>query len=363
MGILVFGNGSTGIDKGHYFVNKHTGNFLAKINEKYPVSFCQPTKKNELNEDLLNYDISNIGIRHIDLDGIINVGSLTKIFIEIIKSDFVYLFFPGSLSRIAAILCIITSKSFGIYLRGQYFNKYKFDKAIISRAKFILTVSPSFRDSILQSNSRISIIKPMIELTLNDLYTEEKMINYNFFNILFVGRVEERKGILDLLKIALLLDAKGLSFHMKIIGGGDMFGQCKKEIDENGLNGKVMLVGQISDKEKMSHYYQNADVFIFTSHDEGFPRVLYEAMAYKLMIFTTFVGGIPGRMIDGNNCIEIPAKNPELASQIIFDGLMNNIEKLKTLAENGQSTVKNILLGDENRHEDQFIVEYERSFK
>ena len=64
-----------------------------------------------------------------------------------------------------------------------------------------------------------------------------------------------------------------------------------------------------SGKTDLMRFYRKAHIFIFPSYHEGFPRVLYEAMINSLPIVTTMVGGISGRMVDGENCIGIPAKS------------------------------------------------------
>src|SRR5690606_38454374 len=97
-----------------------------------------------------------------------------------------------------------------------------------------------------------------------------------------------------------------------------------------------------------------ADLFIFPSHHEGFPRVLYEAMASALPIFTTFVGGIPGRMVHLQNCIEIPVKNGVYSAEIIVS-YMKDRNVMERIGRNGQKTLENIVMGNPIKHEDLLI--------
>ena len=115
----------------------------------------------------------------------------------------------------------------------------------------------------------------------------------------------------------------------------------------------------ISNKEELKSFYDNADIFVFTSHDEGFPRVLYEAMASGMPIFTTFVGGISGRMVDAENCFEIPVKNAEAATKVILDNLCSP-SNLRVVGVAGQETLRNIVSGKLMSH-DQLLLKALRS--
>ena len=85
--------------------------------------------------------------------------------------------------------------------------------------------------------------------------------------------------------------------------------------------------------------YKNADFFILPTHHEGFPRVLYEAMITALpIITTTMVGGIPGRMEDGKNCIAIDVKNSKAIVAAIKQ-LVGNFKLYNSISQEGQNTV------------------------
>ena len=80
-------------------------------------------------------------------------------------------------------------------------------------------------------------------------------------------------------------------------------------------------------------------ICLYFLHHEGFPRVLYEAMASALPIFTTFVGGISGRMKNLDNCIEIPSKNGTASAEIIYK-YINDKKTLKLIGEAAQKKLK-----------------------
>lgn len=349
--LLIIGNGSTGIDnQGNSFINKHTGNFLVELSKDFDVTFFQNTIHHEKDRDLSSFNLKNSKINYIKAAKTLKVNLLRQIFKLVTNFDLVYIFFPGTLSRITAIFCILTGKKFGVYLRGEKIDEYFFDKMIINRAKFILAVSPFFVQKLSRLNKNVEVIKPMIDITEKDFFADSKSINRDKVKILTVGRVEKRKGIYEFLELAQLIKNSDSNIHIDIVGGGEIIEEINKEINHKDLQNIIKLHGQISEKSLLKVFYLNADLFLFLSHDEGFPRVLYEAMAYKLPIFTTFVGGIPGRMIHNVNCIEVSLKS----SKNVFDQIIEELQdydKLKNLAVNGQLELSKIIASRSNTHQ------------
>ncbi|NQX55207.1 glycosyltransferase [Pedobacter panaciterrae] len=351
MRVLVIGNGSTGIDNNEkFFINNHTGDFLLKIKEFHDVTFVQNVTKFDSNNNLQNFDLKSNAIKHELIHNNKSFNGLFRLFRLIKKSDFIYIFFPGTLGRIAGLISIILKKRTGLYIRGQYYKQYKLDENILRSIKFILTVSPHFISDLTTYCDDVEIITPMISIKKEDLFLDRDYSKPEKWNLLFVGRVEERKGIYELLEIASFLKQRNIEFTLNIIGGGDLYSQMGNLIANKGLENDVKLHGQISDKDVLMNFYRAANAFIFTSHDEGFPRVLYEAMASSLPIFTTFVGGIPGRMISKYNCIEIPCKNGEGSGEIVFNGL-SDLKLMSQIGTQGQNTISDIINGDSLRHE------------
>ncbi len=143
-------------------------------------------------------------------------------------------------------------------------------------------------------------------------------------------------------------------FILDVVGGGDAFKEVAQIIVELGLSNNVNILGLVSDKIQLKALYNNADAFVFTSHDEGFPRVLYEAMASGLPIFTTFVGGIPGRMIDGKNCFEIPVRDSRGSAGIIIQNLLD-LKTMELVARAAQTMLYEILEGKLLSHDEKLI--------
>ncbi|MDI6591806.1 MAG: glycosyltransferase family 4 protein [Patescibacteria group bacterium] len=98
-------------------------------------------------------------------------------------------------------------------------------------------------------------------------------------NLLFVGRIEERKGLIYLLKaFKILLEKFPNKIRLFVVGEGDLKEECQDYVKENNLK-EVHFEGEITG-EKLPAYYRSCDIFISPAiFGESFGLVLLEAMA------------------------------------------------------------------------------------
>jgi glycosyltransferase involved in cell wall biosynthesis len=78
--------------------------------------------------------------------------------------------------------------------------------------------------------------------------------------------------------------------ELRIAGGGPLQDAAEQQIRSLGLDGRVYLVGPITD---VSGFLEELDVFVFSSMSEGLPLSILEAMSAGLPIVSTRVGGVP----------------------------------------------------------------------
>ncbi|MGA0846345.1 MAG: glycosyltransferase, partial [Luteolibacter sp.] len=121
---------------------------------------------------------------------------------------------------------------------------------------------------------------------------------------LFVGSLQEGKGVLEVLKTAKILKESGqeANFHFRIVGKW-FSKEFQKETEtlrrELGVESMVELVGELTGDDKW-HAYRDADVFFFPTHyaSEATPIVLMEALGAGLPLLSTKWAGIPA-MLEG----------------------------------------------------------------
>ena len=95
--------------------------------------------------------------------------------------------------------------------------------------------------------------------------------------ILYVGTINERKNLLNLIKAFQLIENQQ-DMHLVAIGnGGAYFEKVKKYVSENHLTQRVHFLTK-ADFRDFPYFYKNAKVFVLPSFFEGFGIPIIEAM-------------------------------------------------------------------------------------
>lgn len=344
MNVLIVLNGGITKRENGLFILNGDGAFLLELAalghkiEVFHFYFLYEGKNSSAGFDLLNR--SNIKVTSLEHKNKIlsYIIAYSKLVNCILKNDFTYFFFPSSFCY-AGFLSKWLGKKFGLYVRGEEGIKSKIAKSLYNYSEFSFTVSPRFTDMIRSYGCNAETIRPMIGYTEDEIDFKRVYKKKEIYNLLFVSRVEEEKGIFELIEAIRRLINDGMkNFNLNIVGEGDAWEKVQQVCLKNGLQKIVKLHGKIVDEVALSYFYKEADIFIHPSYNEGFPRVLYEAMIFGVPIITTFVGAIDGVMIAGYNCYKIAPKDIESIYRCLKEILSNYPEK-SVVAKNASSTI------------------------
>ncbi len=147
------------------------------------------------------------------------------------------------------------------------------------------------------------------------------------------GRLRAVKGFSTLLD-ALVLVRKSVPAHLWVVGEGEQRPFLEKKIKQLGLEGCVRLLGF---RQNPFKYMAAADLFVLSSHFEGFGNVIVEAMACGVPVVATRCPFGPGEIIaDGENGLLVaPASAIALADGILR--VLRDEELKKRLARGGSA--------------------------
>ena len=109
--------------------------------------------------------------------------------------------------------------------------------------------------------------------------------------LLFVGALNEGKGVGRVLRVAQALQAQGVAYRLRLLGDGPDRPRYEAWARDNGLR-HAHFVGWVP-RAELSPYYSAAHFILLPSQTEGWPKVLSEAMAFGVVPVAAAVSSIP----------------------------------------------------------------------
>lgn len=157
------------------------------------------------------------------------------------------------------------------------------------------------------------------------------------FNILYLGWIEEFKGIFDLIHAIKKILNDGLQIKLSVYGSGSKLKEASSLVKELDLEKIVIFKGWADQNTKLKAFSET-DIYVLPSHREGFPNSLLEAMASELPVIATDVGGVADLVMTGVNGLLVDHGNvDQLSKAMLF--LINNPEKRSSFAFNARKSI------------------------
>ncbi|MFC1863340.1 glycosyltransferase family 4 protein [Thermodesulfobacteriota bacterium] len=147
--------------------------------------------------------------------------------------------------------------------------------------------------------------------------------------IIRVGRLVQSKGNLNLLE-AFSQVIRNFEAQLLFVGEGEELDLLLKKAGHLGVQNNITFTGF---RDDISELLCAADIFVISSHKEGLPIVLIEAMAAKKAIITTEVGAIGSVIKNGENGWLVQPGQIEPLAEALIQALSNPKESQRR-AEN-----------------------------
>lgn len=131
-----------------------------------------------------------------------------------------------------------------------------------------------------------------------------------------------------------------LPAHIKLVlvGGGEDELKLKKFAQELGVADRVVFVGQV-DRSIVTLYRRACDIFVAPSRSEGLGNAFLSALASRLPLITTGVGGIADYAIDGETAWIVPVEDPKAIARKVKEVLAQP-EKAKEISARARQMVE-----------------------
>jgi glycosyltransferase involved in cell wall biosynthesis len=266
---------------------------------------------------------------------------------SVLEARRVLVFGPCLIGAVAMFVCKLAAKPFGFYWANDWINESKFradeggwrrlTNTISSRlvqaltvraagdAAFVITPSYELYKGLREQSVVAHMPVPLVKIRKvlggprKSCYAADGRIT-----LLYVGELRQPKGLDVLVEAFLRIKANGgpvgKAVALRFAGDGEMKDQLLERVRMSGHGDVVTFCGHVSDEAALAREYLAASIFVLPSRSEGFPRVLYEAMAAGLPIIATRVGGIPGLLRDGIDALLVPPGDA--------DGIVTGIHRL-----------------------------------
>lgn len=153
----------------------------------------------------------------------------------------------------------------------------------------------------------------------------DEIVDDNCIKLISTGSLKEVKGYDRLLWIVKKLITEGYPVHLYLLGKGPLKDQLEQYVKDNQLVNSVTFLGYQVNPYK---YVSKCDLFICSSHREGFSTAATEALIVGTPVCTVEVSGMK-EMLGENNEYGVVTENNEEA---LYKGIKSLLDQPEMLA-------------------------------
>ena len=174
-------------------------------------------------------------------------------------------------------------------------------------------------------------------ISKKNIYLRKDTCDNKITKLLFVGRFEKTKGLLELYEAIAQLKKEKIICQLSVVGwssSNHFTEQLTLLSDKLQIADMISNLGYVPYGEPLYKIYRAHDMFILPTKQDAYPRTITEAMSQSLPVIATKVGGIPDRLTHEMNAILIdPGNVGQIVDAIIK--LKNNPQLRMRLIQNG----------------------------
>jgi len=207
----------------------------------------------------------------------------------------------------------------------------------LRRATFAVCVSSFGRSQLMRWSSpdqwkKIAVVhcgldRPYFDRPVKPVSPDPKLV--------CVGRLDENKAQILLVKAASLMREEGINFKIVLVGDGPMRKIIEEAIATANVQNMITVLGWASG-ERVRSEIEAARALVLPSLSENMPVVIMEAMALGRPVISTYVGGIPELVQPGKTGWLVPAGDEVALAKAMREAIGAPVEQLSAMGLAGR---------------------------
>ncbi|MCK4496142.1 MAG: glycosyltransferase [Candidatus Aminicenantes bacterium] len=223
-------------------------------------------------------------------------------------------------ASLAKVPLRLISRRVDFPLNKNYFSRFKYTKNVDA----IIPVSEGVKKVLVEGGIDPEIIKVIPDGIDYTVFEEASSSNYLRHELSFspddylvgiVAHLADHKGHKYLVKAARILKERAPKIKIIIVGEGPLMMELSKQVKEIQVEDIIFFLGF---REDVPQILASLDLFVLSSYLEGLGSSLLDAMASKLPIVATKVGGVPELVINNKTGLLVPPRNPSALAKAIL---------------------------------------------
>ena len=199
----------------------------------------------------------------------------------------------------------------------------------------IITISTWLKEYIMENYHKDASVCG-VGLEHNVFYPREGILKeIEGYKIMGIFRGYDYKGDSDLINALNTVYENSPEIHPIIVCSKDTYNGLK---ENNDIKFDYTFF-ESPDDDKLAELYSSSDLFVFASHIEGYGLPPLESMACGTPVVTTDCKGVRDFVLDGENALIVPPKEPEALAQSIIK-VMKDHDLQEKLTDNGLITAQ-----------------------
>jgi len=243
-------------------------------------------------------------------------------------------------ASLAKVPLRVISRRVDFPLKKNYFSRRKYKKNVDA----VIAISEGVKEVLVDGGidpDRIVVIPSGIDFTpyheaaSSDYLRRELSFAPDDFLVGIVAHLADHKGHRYLIQATKSIKENSSKIKIIIVGGGPLYMELSKQAEESNVKDMVFFLGF---REDVPQILSSLDLFVLSSFLEGMGSSILDAMACRLPVVATKVGGIPEVVRHRETGLLVPPRNPSALAKAILK-LYNDRELASRFGQRGYQVV------------------------